>query len=118
MLDQIKPGGVRRGLGSVYHVGLIQYISHVRARCRHTDGQLLADLPVGLASGNEAQHLDLPLGQAVGIGRGRRRPGLNPLQPLGYSLHQGPHAQLAGDGQGLVQQGYGLGTIPLSIALS
>ena len=40
------------------------------------------------------------------------------LPPGQHPLHQGPHTQLAGDGQGLVQQGDGLGTVPLSVALS
>ncbi len=30
------------------------------------------------------------------------------LPPGEHPLNQGPHAQLAGDGQGLVQQGHGL----------
>ena len=35
-----------------------------------------------------------------------------------HPLHQRSHAQLAGDGQVLVQQSDGLGPVPLSIALS
>ena len=37
-------------------------------------------------------------------------PGQNPL-------HQGPHAQLAGDGQGLVQQGHGLLSVACLVTL-
>ena len=39
------------------------------------------------------------------------------LPPRQHSLHQGPHAQLAGDGQGLVQQGVGLNPVTLIVAL-
>ena len=38
--------------------------------------------------------------------------GFQYIPPRQHALHQGPHAQLAGDGQGLVQQGHG----PLSVA--
>ena len=40
------------------------------------------------------------------------------LPPRQHPLHQGPHAQLAGDGQGLVQQGDGPSPVALSIPLS
>ena len=50
------------------------------------------------------------------------RPGMHlrlKYLPAGqHPLHQRSHAQLAGDGQGLVQQSDGLGPVPLSIALS
>ncbi len=43
-------------------------------------------------------------------------PGGNIL-PRQHQLHQGPHAQFAGDGQGLVQQGRGLLSVALSVPL-
>ena len=39
------------------------------------------------------------------------------LPPALYPLHQWPHTQLAGDGQRLVQQSYGIGTVSFSIPL-
>ncbi len=39
------------------------------------------------------------------------------LSPGQHPFHQGPHAQLAGDGQGLVQQGHGLLAVARLVAL-
>ncbi len=39
------------------------------------------------------------------------------IPPRQHPLHQRPHAQLAGDGQGLVQQGHGLLAIARLVAL-
>ena len=39
------------------------------------------------------------------------------LPPSQHPLHQGPHPQLTGDGQGLVQQGHGFGPVPLTVTL-
>ena len=56
--------------------------------------------PVGMASPHDVADLrfqDVPSGQ--------------------HPLHQGPHAQLAGEGQGLVQQGHGLLSVAGLVAL-
>ena len=40
------------------------------------------------------------------------------LPPGQHALHQGPHAQFAGDSQGLIQQGDGLGPVSFAVPLT
>ena len=58
--------GVGGSFGSVGGFGLVQDAAHVVAPGLDTDEQLFADLPVGLAAGDEAQDLGFTLCEASG----------------------------------------------------
>src|SRR5690606_6733951 len=52
-----------RGLAPAGHTELAQNVRYVHADGLGADEELLADLPVGAAGGDEAQHLRLPVGK-------------------------------------------------------
>ncbi len=66
-LGQALMGGVGGCFGAVRAVGLVEDVSNVIANCPEADEQFLGNLPVGLAGGDKAQHLNLPLGLTRGI---------------------------------------------------
>jgi len=55
-------------LGPVGQTGLIEDIGDVVTCGMDAYDKLFGDLPVGFARGDQAKHLYLPLGQAVGVG--------------------------------------------------
>ena len=69
-LDQTVPASVACCFSPITRAGLVKHISYVSVNCGDADQQFLGNLPVGLASGDKAQHLHLSLGQAVGVGWG------------------------------------------------
>ena len=71
---EVEANGDRGGLGARGHAELAQDVRHVDARGVLADEQLVGDLAVGPAQGDQGQHLALALRQAEGIG-GRRGAG-------------------------------------------
>ncbi len=57
------------------------------------------------------------VGVAVGIPGIANSLGFQNVPPGQHPLHQGPHAQLAGDGKGLVQQGHRLRAVARLVPL-
>ena len=66
---QSTPHGVARRLGPVGRVGLVEDTSHVVAHGVDAYDKFLGDFSVGLACGDQANYLDLSLGQPVWVGR-------------------------------------------------
>ena len=65
-LAQVVSGGIRRGLGPVGCVNLVEDVAHVGAHGPGADEQLLGYLSVGLADGDQAQNLSLSLREPSG----------------------------------------------------
>ena len=63
--------GEGRRFGAIGGVGLAEDDSHVVSHRPEADEQLLSNLPVGLAEGDEAQDFDLPVGPTGEISWGR-----------------------------------------------
>lgn len=60
-------------------------------------------------------HRDLTFSSQAHLANGVLRPQY--LPPRQYAFHQGPHAQLAADGQGFVQQRHGFLSVTRLVAL-
>ena len=92
--QQALPEGVPGGFGAVGDADLFIDVGHVAPSGAVSDDQFFRDLAVASSLGQEAQDLDLPLGQAVGVGGG----GLQ-LRPhcglaIGHQFHQRTQTQL------------------------
>lgn len=74
-LDQPLLESVTGRLGSVGGADFFINIGHVPSRSAFGNDQLFDYLQVGLASGDEPQHLNLSVSQPIWVARGWRRPG-------------------------------------------
>ncbi len=72
-LHQTPAGGVARCLSSVGSAGFVQDVAEVTAHGAGPDEQLFGNLSVRLAGNDEAEHLHLSVGEAIGIGGGPGR---------------------------------------------
>jgi hypothetical protein len=89
-------GGVDSRLGPVGNSGLVEYAANVIVYGPWADNKFVGDLSVGVACRDQAQHLDLSLGQSVWVRRPGWRLRIKPIDAFGYLLSQWAHTHLGG----------------------
>ena len=108
--EELKTVGQGGRLAAARDAELAQDVGDVHARRLRGDEQLLGDLAVGAAGGDQAQHVPFAGGQAEGVGRvrgsGRGRAGEGEPGALGEpvdALGEGAGAQVLGDYAGIAE---------------
>ena len=97
-----------RGFRTIPSADLVVNIGDVTLYSAIAKDQRLGYLAISLTLREELQYLPLALRQVRGIFPCPGRLDHQVFLPGGHLFHQGPHPQLSGDGQRLVQQGDGL----------
>jgi hypothetical protein len=109
--------GIGGGISPAPGVDFGVNITDVALDSAYAQEQIFGNIAVTLASSNKAQHLNLALGQAVGVCWGCLWRGDSPLLEGQHSLGKGTYAQLLGNGNGLIQQGNGPGLVARIVTL-